>query len=190
MVTKILPDNADAPHGGSITTVKKLTHLYLKQSSYATNMQYKPITPIVNILKQQTKTPIIGGGDPPTKSTIQAHNMSPAHVINGPLLTMPIQNQHNKQIQSNTICYPDLPINQSDHPIDMNLTETDISHIITAANKPANALLHNIEGQKYHYITINNFCDLISHGKAIHDSILHQYLSILCKEHAHIFPRY
>jgi hypothetical protein len=93
----------------------------------------------------------------------------------------------NPTLSSNDFSLPDLPIHRSEHPIDMSIHQCDIDLIIKTATMPNNTEVHNVNGKRYHSITTNTFRDLISHNKPIHDSIIYQYLSILCNSYDNIY---
>jgi hypothetical protein len=76
--------------------------------------------------------------------------------------------------------YPVLPVNRTDHPLDLNIAQVDIKLIIDSALQPCNNRLYNVSGHRYDNITTSNFRDLISYNHPINDSIIHQYLTILC----------
>ncbi len=84
-------------------------------------------------------------------------------------------------IQSN------LPVHRSDHPLDKNISQEDIRTIIDTAMKSNDTVICNVSGQRYNNITTSTFCDLISYNKPIRDSIIHQYLTILCDSYDHIY---
>jgi hypothetical protein len=146
---------------------------------------YKNDPPHVYILIPSTQTDQTYDIPNNIRTTPIKYNDSPSINITTDLTK--IYNNGTSHNSENLSCplpsIPKLPVCRTDHPMDTDINTADIIQICQAMLPTSTNMLHTQDGRKYDNITKKNFIDLLSHGQPISDSIIHEYLSILCTNH-------